>query len=269
MRITTLLGLTLDLEADDKLERFYDQILACPTGEEAETLAYGPENPLAEDVAPGALPVWTAAQLRDPRWAYLQDAVARCRAAAGELDLASVMRAATWDVAEAARSLGVVENSVRVLVRNGDLPAVQAGGRYLLDRRAVEAYAAQGTRQGTAAGAPVRVPALYIRAGRRHEATLTVIVTDAAGQAVDGELLTDVDGAEEAVIPSWAEAVIAWGTAGKLRAVRVRPAHGRAVSRFGVAGLEVVGRVELLDRTNNRAEAADMLTAERKRVGRA
>lgn len=268
MRITTLLGLTVDLEADDKLERFYDQILACPTGAEAEDLAYGPENPLAEAVAPGALPVWTPAQLRDPRWAYLQDAVARCRAAAGELDLASVMRAATWDVAEAARSLGVVENSVRVLVRNGDLPAVQAGGRYLLDRRAVEAYAAQGTRQGTAAGAPVRVPALYIRAGRRHEATLTVIVTDAAGQAVDGEITCDVDGTEEAVIPVWAEAVIAWGTAGKLRAVRVRPAHGRAVSRFGVAGLEAVGRVELLDRTNNRAEAADMLAAERKRVGR-
>ena len=33
-------------------------------------------------------------------------------------------------------------------------------------------------------------------------------------------------------------------------------------------GLEVVGRVELLDRTNNRGEAADMLAAERKRVGR-
>ena len=96
-----------------------------------------------------------------------------------------------------------------------------------------------------------------------------MIVTDAAGQAVDGEVTRDIDGTEEAVIPVWAEAVIAWGTAGKLRAVRVRPAHGRAVSRFGVAGLEAVGRVELLDRTNNRAEAADMLAAERKRVGRA
>jgi len=93
-------------------------------------------------------------------------------------------------------------------------------------------------------------------------------VTDGSGQAVDGEITRDIDGAEEAVIPAWAEAVIAWGTAGKLRAVRVRPAHGRAVSRFGVAGLEVVGRFELLDRTNNRTEAADMLTAERKRVGR-
>ena len=75
---------------------------------------------------------------------------------------------------------------------------------------------------------------------------------------VEGEARREV---EERVIPEWTEAVIAWGTAGKLRAVRVRPAHGRAASSFGIDGLEVRGRVELLDKTNNRGEAAAMLAA--------
>lgn len=264
-RYTTLLGLQLELELTPDLEAFYDRILACPSGEAAEEIAYSLDNPLAPGIVDGpmvaGLPVWTVEQFRDPRWHYLQDAVARCRAACGELDVASVMRAATWSTHEAARSLGVSAEKVRAAARTGDLPAVQVAGQYMLDRRVVEAHASTGTREGKT----TRVPALYVRAGTRGEASLVVVAVDDQGRPVEGELrMVEGEGGrevEERVIPEWTEAVIAWGTAGKLRAVRVRPAHGRAVSSFGIDGLEARGRVELLDKTNNRAEASAMLTA--------
>lgn len=257
IRYTTMLGRVLELEDKPaKLATFYAKILACETGAAAEDLAYGPKNPLAVAHNVAGLPIWTAEQLRDPRWAYLQDAVARCRLAAGELDLESVMRAASWEVAEAARSLGVTPASVRQHIDTGALPAVQVAGRWLLDRRAVEAFSGVGGRGGPR---PASVPALYIRAGVRGEAGVGAIVVNSDGVELEGDLRHDLDGVEERVVEAWDEALITAGTAGKLRAWRVRPAHGRAVLRLGVAGLEVVGRIEIVDKTNNRGEAAEML----------
>jgi len=80
MRYMTLLGQLVDVDADPRLERFYDSILASPNGGAAEDLLYGPANPLAAGLElRDGLPVWTAAVLRDPRWTFLLDAVARCR----------------------------------------------------------------------------------------------------------------------------------------------------------------------------------------------
>ena len=47
MRYMTLLGQLVDVDADPRLERFYDSILASPNGGAAEDLLYGPANPLA------------------------------------------------------------------------------------------------------------------------------------------------------------------------------------------------------------------------------
>jgi len=258
MRYTTLLGQFVDVDVDAILERFYDSILASPNGAAAEDLLYGPTNPLAAGLElRDGLPVWTAAVLRDPRWTFLLDAVARCRAATGELDVAAVMRAATWSTAEAARSLGCSEVNVRALVASGALPAVTAAGRHMLDRAAVEAY--DGVRQAGHRG--TRVPALYVRAGTRGDARLVVVVLGEDGRELAGELLGSVDDVEELVFAGWAEAVILAGKGDKARALHVRPLHGRAATGFGLEGLEVRGRWEILDRTNNREEAASLLAA--------
>lgn len=265
MRYTTLLGLVIDVPVDAQLERFYDRILGSASGRAAEDLAYGPENPIQHARTPEGLPIWTAAELRDPRWAYLQDAVGRCRAACGELDLGAVMAAPMWSVAEAARSLGVHPVNVRKLIASGELPAIESGGRYLIDRAAVEAHASTGTR----AGATTRVPALYVRAGSRGPANLVVVALDDDGRPAADELLRSADGVDEVVIADWREAVILAGKGDKARAIRVRPAHGRAVSAFGLDGLEARGRWELIDKTNNRSEAAEMLrsASERGKAG--
>ena len=95
MRYMTLLGQLVDVDADPRLERFYDSILASPNGGAAEDLLYGPANPLAAGLElRDGLPVWTAAVLRDPRWTFLLDAVARCRAACGEGFFRPLVR--TW-----------------------------------------------------------------------------------------------------------------------------------------------------------------------------
>jgi excisionase family DNA binding protein len=257
MRYATLLGHVVDVETDGALERFYDQILAAENGTAAEDLAYGAKNPLAAGLARGEhdLPIWTAAQLRDPRWVYLQDAVARCRAAHGELDVASVMRAATWDSAEAARSLGVTEASVRRLVADGDLPAVSISGRYMIDRSAVEAFVTAGTR----AGRTDRVPALYLRAGTIDGARLVAAVVGEGVSDPGYTLHTSVDGVDEITVTSWREAVILWGKGDKARAVQIRPAHSRPANRIAFDSLAAVGRWEIIDKTNNRGEAQQML----------
>lgn len=255
MRHVTLLGLALDVDVDRKLERFYDRILAAPAGRDAEDLLYGADNPLADALTPEGLPIWTGPQLRDSRWAYLGDAVARCRAAHGELDIASVMGAATWDSSEAARSLGVTEMSVRRLVAAGDLPSVMISGRHMLDRRAVEAHATAGTR----AGKVERVPALYLRSGQIDDARLVAVVIGPDGRLTTGDLVRAIDKIDEVVIDAWIEAVILWGKGDKARAIHVRPAHGRPTTSVGLDSLEARGRWELLDKTNNRGEAADML----------
>jgi len=258
MRYMTLLGQLVDVDADPRLERFYDSILASPNGGAAEDLLYGPANPLAAGLElRDGLPVWTAAVLRDPRWTFLLDAVARCRAACGELDVAAVMRAATWSTAEAARSLGCSEVNVRALIASGALPAVTAAGRHMLDRAAVEAY--DGVRQAGHRG--TRVPALYVRAGTRGDARLVVVVLGEDGRELAGELLGSADDVEELVFSGWAEAVFLGGKGDKARALHVRPLHGRAAAGFGLEGLEVRGRWEILDRTNNRDEAAGLLAA--------
>lgn len=257
MRYMTLLGQLVDVDVDTRLERFYDSILASPSGAAAEDLLYGPTNPLAAGLElRDGLPVWTAAVLRDPRWTFLLDAVARCRAACGELDVAAVMRAATWSTAEAARSLGCSEVNVRALVASGALPAVTAAGRHMLDRTAVEAY--DGVRRAAERG---RVPALYVRAGTRGDARLVVVVLGEDGRELAGELLGGADDVEELVFAGWAEAVVLAGKGDKARAIHVRPLHGRPATGFGLEGLEARGRWEILDRTNNREEAASLLAA--------
>lgn len=258
MRYMTLLGQLVDVEVDAGLERFYDSILAAPSGGAAEDLLYGQTNPLAAGLElRDGLPVWTAAVLRDPRWTFLIDAVARCRAACGELDVAAVMRAATWTTAEAARSLGCSEVNVRALVGSGALPAVTSGGRHMLDRAAVEAY--DGVRQAGHRG--TRVPALYVRAGTRGDARLVVVVLGDDGRELEGELVTSGGEVEELVFEGWAEAVMLAGKGDKARALHVRPLHGRAAAGFGLEGLEVRGRWEILDRTNRREDAAELLQA--------
>jgi len=259
MRYTTLLGLAIDLETDAALERFYNRILAAPNGTAADDLLYSADNPLAAGLARrDGLVEWTAEQLRDPRWAFLADAVAHCRAAAGELDVGAVMSAATWDTAEAARSLGCSAANVRYLIDRGELPAVVAGGRYMLDRRAVEAFAPTSSR-----GKTDRVPALYLRAGTRGAANLVAAVISRDGRFAAGELVRSVDGVDELVIEDWREAVILAGKGqeghDRARALHVKPAHGRAASTFALDGLEARGRWEIIDKTNNRAEAVDML----------
>ncbi len=258
MRYMTLLGQLVDVEVDAGLERFYDSILAAPSGGAAEDLLYGQTNPLAAGLElRDGLPVWTAAVLRDPRWTFLIDAVARCRAACGELDVAAIMRAATWTTAEAARSLGCSEVNVRALVGSGALPAVTSGGRHMLDRAAVEAY--DGVRQAGHRG--TRVPALYVRAGTRGDARLVVVVLGDDGRELEGELVTSGGEVEELVFEAWAEAVFLAGKGDKARALHVRPLHGRAAAGFGLEGLEVRGRWEILDRTNRREDAAELLQA--------
>lgn len=259
---TTLLGLQIELRLTGELERYHDKIAAAEGGAAAEAMAYGTDPAVKHPLTPIArnmdgLPSWSALTLQSPEWAYLQDAVALCRARHGELDVGSVLRSATWTVAEAARSLGVNEDAVRVAVRSGQLPAVQAEGRYLLNRRTVEAHETTGTR----AGRTERVPALYVRAGTVGEAALIVHAVDAQGAPVDGELLGSVDGVDERVFEGWARAVIHWGRAGQARAVIVRPAHGRAATKYAIDSLGAVGRFELEDKTNNRGEAAAMLDA--------
>lgn len=263
MRYTTLLGLPLDLEIEtgDAFERLYNKILGSPNGTTADDLLYSAENPLAADLEQrDGLVNWTADRLRDPRWSFLADAVARCRAACGELDVGAVMSAATWDTAEAARSLGCSPANVRYLIDRSELPAVVTGGnRYMLDRRAVEAHAPASTRTGKTD----RVPALYLRAGTRGAANLVAVVVGRDGAALEGELVRSVDGVDELVFEDWREAVIVGGKGqdghDRARALHVRPAHGRAASSFGLDGLEARGRWEILDKTNNRAEAVDML----------
>lgn len=255
---TTLLGLRLEVPVTAELERYYNRILAAPSGVDAEALAYGtvegvvhPLTPVGRN--PDGLPIWSAETLRDPRWPYLQDAVARCRAAHGELDVGSIMAAATWTVAEAARSLGVSEQTVRLLVREGDLPAVEVDGRHLIDRRVVEAHTTTGTR----AGKTERVPALYVRAGTIGAADVQVFVIGTDCRPIKGELLSSVDGVDELVFPEWHEAAVLFGKGDKCRAVQIRPHHGRAASKFGLDGLAVVGRVEIIDKWNNRGEAVE------------
>lgn len=256
---TTLLGHRLEVTLTSELEKFYDRILAAPSGADAEALAIGAVEGVSHPLTPAGrspdgLPSWSAATLRDPRWPYLQDAVARCRAAHGELDVGSIMSAATWTVAEAARSLGVSEQTVRTLVRDGDLPAVEVDGRHLIDRRVVEAHATTGTQAGKTA----RVPALYVRAGTIGAADVQVYVIGSDCRELQGELLASVDGVDELVFPEWHEAVVLFGKGEKCRAVQIRPHHGRAAGKFGLDGLAVVGRVEMIDKSNNRAEAAAM-----------
>jgi excisionase family DNA binding protein len=261
MRYTTLLGLAIDEPTDPAFERFYNRILAAPNGAAADDLLYSADNPLAAGLEQrDGLVNWTSERLRDPAWAYLADAVARCRAACGELDVGAIMSAATWDTAEAARSLGCSPANVRYLIDRGELPAVVAGGRYMLDRRAVEAFAPTSSR-----GKTDRVPALYLRAGTRGAANLVAVVVGRDGAELEGELVRSVDGIDELVFEDWREAVVVAGKGqeghDRARALHVRPAHGRAASAFGLDGLEARGRWEIVDKTNNRAEAVDMLGA--------
>lgn len=273
---TTLLGQRVELDVTANLERFYNRILAADSGAAAEALAYGADPAVAHPLTPIArnpegVASWSAETLRDPRWAYLQDAVARCRAAHGELDVGAVMAAATWTVAEAARSLGVSEQAVRRLVADGDLPAVVIDGRNLIDRRVVEAYATTGTRTGSTD----RVPALYARVGASGPAEVLVRVIDADGRELAGDLLSSVDGVDELVFTGWARAAVRFGRGGKVgggadkcRAAIIEPRHGRAARTFGLDGLAVVTRAEVIESANNRAEAHALFDAFKSEVRR-
>lgn len=270
---TTLLGLRVELDVTTALEKFYDRILAAEDGTAAEALAYGTDPSVAHPLTPlsrnqDGLPNWSAMTLRDPRWTYLQDAVARCRAAHGELDVGAVMSAATWTVAEAARSLGVSEQAVRKLVSDGDLPAVMIDGRHLLDRRVVEAHATTGTR----ASSTDRVPALYARIGATGAAEVIVRVVDAAGREMTGDLLSSVVGVDELVFVGWARAAVRYGKGGaggdKCRAAILEPRHGRAARTWGLDGLAVVTRAEVTASANNRAEAHALFDAFKSEVRR-
>jgi excisionase family DNA binding protein len=273
---TTLLGQRVDLDVTASLEKFYSRILAAENGAAAEALAYGADPSISHPLTPigrnaEGVASWSAETLRDPRWAYLQDAVARCRAAHGELDVGAVMSAATWTVAEAARSLGVSEQAVRKLVADGDLPAVVIDGRNLIDRRVVEAYATTGTR----AGSTERVPALYARIGASGPAEVLVCVVGPDGREMTGELLSSVDGVDELVFVGWARAAVRYGKGGpvgggadKCRGAVIEPRHGRAARTFGLDGLAVVTRAEVIESANNRAAAHALFDAFKSEVRR-
>ena len=80
MRYMTLLGQLVDVEVDAGLERFYDSILAAPSGGAAEDLLYGQTNPLAaglelrdglpaRSAPPASTPTGTAPWCSTPRTA--------------------------------------------------------------------------------------------------------------------------------------------------------------------------------------------------------
>lgn len=267
----TLLGQTLELEPSRQLAAFYHRILEAPSGAEAEALAYGPKSPITPAGHTGeGLPIWGREQLVTPEWAYLQDAVARCRAARGELDVAGILRAPTWSVAEAARSLGIAEASVRHLVQVGELVAVGGDGRggagngYRLDRRTVEAL--QTRRASRAAG---RVPALYGLVGAADGRQVVVAVRGPDGGLVDGELVGDATAERtEIVWPEWTEALVKIEVPGKAggapsrtgRAFRIIPQHGEPTRRLYPdegCRLEVVGRFQQIGHWNNRDRARE------------
>jgi hypothetical protein len=271
---TTLLGQTIELEPSRQLAAFFARILAAPSGAEAEALAYGPKSPITPaGTSPEGLPIWSREQLVLPEWAYLQDAVARCRAARGELNLPGIMSAPTWSVAEAARSLGVSEESIRHRVHVGDLVALGgtgtggAGNGYRIDRRQVEALTTR-----LAAASSGRVPALYAREGTNGAAQIVVLVRGKDGELVDGERVGDATAERtELVWGEWSEALVQLGTASKARAFRLIPQHGEVTRRLYPVegcGLEVAGRWREIDRTNNRAEAGRMIDEFRKGVRR-
>jgi len=175
-------------------------------------------------------------------------------------ELAALRARPVLSLDEASALTGLSRSSLCRAIDRGELPAVVAGGRYMLDRRAVEAFAPTSSR-----GKTDRVPALYLRAGTRGAANLVAVVVGRDGAELEGELVRSVDGIDELVFEDWREAVIVAGKGqeghDRARALHVRPAHGRAASAFGLDGLEARGRWEIVDKTNNRAEAVDMLGA--------
>ena len=122
MRYTTLLGLTLDIEADPKLERFYDQILGCQTGEEAEAMARAESNRISAAIAGAQTQLATArAQVRDGR---TDDAIATVDAALASLPVNPLTQKLVADLKKEKAS--ALLDRAQALLKRGDMDGARA-----------------------------------------------------------------------------------------------------------------------------------------------
>lgn len=265
MRYTTLFHIPLDLDLAPDIEDFYRAILATPSGREAEDLLYSEENPLHDPKHKlRGHPVWTADTLRSPEWAYLSDAVARVRAAHGELDVSAVEGAAMMSLADAALTLGISHQAVGLAITRGEIVGVKVGGTWRVDQRSVDAYRATHAKGGRT----TRVPALFARVGNGPKGASLVVAVSHKGRWTSGDFRGSTDGADTLVWPEWSEAVVLWGRGDKARAVRLRPASGGAPEEIAFEGLYARGRWERVgDVENNRARAVEMYKAARSEWG--